>query len=255
MASDLGLGRVLLSALLLVLAGCEIVRPVDGGPKDAAAEDTAGGFRQEVAFASGSTLIELQAPPRCALLGRSLEGQSPEQTLADLTFSWTPSGERRVYAGVFSTRPDIVDGHVVPVENAVWAWATGGARTDAGTVAWRQGFTPRADGLPDLESAPPATLDKGVYWFVTWAWDDTRALTWSSETRPFIWDPDALDGSAWCPEIEAEANPDTTARFWCVAPEQDAVTGIECLGWVPPDAPDAGTWTRDAGTSPDDGGA
>ncbi len=177
----------------------------------------AGDWRAPAAFIGGTRLIDLVAPERC---------QEMSGSLPDLTFQWTPSGEARVYVGVFDEKPGADNGAITNPDHVVWAWMTGSGQSDAGEVLWRQGFRPDSRGLPDLASAPPEELAAGVYWLVSWAANDSRQVVASSETRPFLWNVTG-DVTPYCCDIET-STPEGV-HFWCEPDGADMAAGdIAC---------------------------
>ncbi|RMG12683.1 MAG: hypothetical protein D6729_16175 [Deltaproteobacteria bacterium] len=134
-------------------------------------------WRPPAPFIGGTALIPLMEPLRCERYAEDAE---------KITFTWEPTGMRRVYAAVFDTAPQRIGGDLSPAP--IWTWATGPARTDVGRLHWNDGFLPGPRSLPD-ESHPISTAPApGAYWFVLWAWDEGRNLVASSEARLFYVD-------------------------------------------------------------------
>ncbi|MDF1564367.1 MAG: hypothetical protein P1V51_15090 [Deltaproteobacteria bacterium] len=167
----------LLVICALVFAGCAISAPGDfdgsGGDRDLGAffDDA---WWPATPFVAGTSLIPLQQPLRCH--------RFPNDATR-VAFTWTPSGQRRVYAAIFADEPTREGSVVSP--SPIWTWMTGGTRSDVGRLHWDDGVEPGDRDLPDWNTTAPP-LAPGDYWFVIWAWDESRNLVASSEARYFL---------------------------------------------------------------------
>lgn len=160
------------------------------------------------AFFGGTSLIDLTRPDRCAHVEGDLE---------DVTFRWVPSGEVRVYVAVMREEPRAAEQQLENPEDVIWVWTTAGDRSDSGFLTWAEGFAPGPDGLPASGDVP--SLDPGRHrlWLVSWAWDERRELSHSSEIRPFFFAPGHTEAEVCCDESVA-ADPEASERwydYWC----------------------------------------
>jgi len=131
-------------------------------------------WRPPSPFIAGTSLIALQQPLRCHRYS-----MDPTQ----VAFTWTPSGQRRVYIAIFAEEPVRLEGVVQSAP--IWTWMSGDSRSDVGRLHWNDGVLPDIRSLPDWNAGTPA-LTAGTYWFVIWAWDESRNVVASSEARRFM---------------------------------------------------------------------
>lgn len=220
----------LLCALLLLPAACGVgagaaddlgrdlwVRLNDGGWRAIESADVGSPHvgaepRTEVPLLQVE-LIPLLQPRRC---------EPHTGALRDLELAWTPSGERRVYVGVFTVPPAVYihteDGslQIRDTSTVVWAWRSSLDSPDTGRIRWWQGNAPgEGDGLPDRSAPPPTNLAPGVYWVATWAWNEARELVATSETRPFLWTADGQVTEDLCCGSEGVTAEGGDADWWC----------------------------------------
>ncbi len=144
--------------------------------------------REETSFFSGTSVVTLREPHRCA----HLHGR-----LGNLRLRWEPSGQGRVFVALMAAGPQAAGGELLNRHDIVWVWTT--ATKERSEVQWFEGFSPNEDtGLPDgppppLEDLGHARVGEGgdlyLFWLVTWAWDEARNLSHSSEARPFFFSP------------------------------------------------------------------
>ncbi len=131
-------------------------------------------WRPPSPFIAGTSLIALQQPLRC---------HRYPLDATQVAFTWTPSGQRRVYIAIFDEAPARVDS--VLTLSPIWTWISGDSRSDVGRLHWADGVPPGPRDLPDWDADVPA-LTAGTYYFVLWAWDESRNVVASSEARRFM---------------------------------------------------------------------
>jgi hypothetical protein len=218
---------VVVTVLGLLLSSC--ADSTTGGPGDPEKDGTLGVFdagqqerdwRPPAPFVGGTALIPLVEPLRC------------ERYPVDVTkivFTWEPTGMRRVYAAVFDTPPQRIDGELSTTP--IWTWVTGPSRTDVGRLHWKDGFLPGVRSLPDESRPVSGAPAEGAYWFVLWAWDEGRNLVASSEARLFYVDSSKKSDLELC----------------CAVPEGNDVRQA-CAPEVPPDQRACSAGEGDGGT-------
>lgn len=111
------------------------------------------------------------------------------------TFTWESTGQRLVFAGIFSRNVTIVRQSIGNTVDNVWAWHTGLGTGREGNVAFGDGVAV-IDGEVVVGSAAAPLVQGRAYVWVVWAWDFIgRKITHSSPEAFFTVDSAA---SATC---------------------------------------------------------
>ena len=105
---------------------------------------------------TGAVLHHPEQPLRC-------HRYPLDETL--VAFTWTPSGQRRVYAAIFDQQPTRTDTAVSPPP--IWVWMTGQTRSDVGRLHWDDGVLPDDRALPVWTSASVTVIEVG-FGGITW---------------------------------------------------------------------------------------
>lgn len=111
------------------------------------------------------------------------------------TFTWTVTGQRIVYVGLFRSNIAVRDGRIVNTEDNIWAWHSGLGTAREGNVPFGAGRDV-INGVLQMDR-PPTTLDESsTYVWAVWAWDELgRAVTHSSLETFFV----VNSGAVTCP--------------------------------------------------------
>jgi len=86
-------------------------------------------------------------------------------------FTWTVTGNKFVYLGLFTESIDVKNNRITNIEDNIWAWHSGIGKGREGDVLFSEGYDV-VNGSLDKTHAPTSLSAGYTYYWAVWAWDE-----------------------------------------------------------------------------------